>query len=60
MEFQSFIVRIQQGADGQPHGLVSDPRTGEKRPFRSAAELLQLLQERLRPPAPPLKKEDPT
>ncbi|MBK8986616.1 MAG: hypothetical protein IPM39_11125 [Chloroflexi bacterium] len=49
-------MRIKQGADGQPHGFVSDPRTGEKRPFITAAELLGLLQERPFSP-PPTHKE---
>jgi hypothetical protein len=52
MDYQAFIVRIKQGADGQPHGFVSDPRTGEKRPFTTAAELLELLQEQPFSPPP--------
>lgn len=54
MDYHAFIVRIKQDGAGQPHGFVSNPRTGEKRPFRTAAELLELLQERPSSPPPAL------
>lgn len=54
MDYHAFIVRIKQDAAGQPHGFVANPRTGEKRPFTTAAELLELLQERPSSPPPVL------
>lgn len=54
MDYHAFIVRIKQDAVGQPHGFVANPRTGEKRPFTTAAELLELLQERPSSPPPAL------
>ena len=54
MDYHAFIVRIKQDASDQPSGFVANPRTGEKRPFHTAAELLELLQERPFSPPPVL------
>jgi len=54
MDYHAFIVRIKQDVAGQPCGFVANPRTGEKRPFTTAAELLELLQERPSSPPPAL------
>ena len=59
MDYHAFIVRIKQDAAGQPCGFVANPGTGEKRPFHTAAELLELLQERpFSPPPTPKEKNN--
>jgi hypothetical protein len=58
MDYHAFIVRVKQDGSGRPHGFVSNPRTGEKRPFHTAAELLDLLQERSSAPPPTLVSQE--
>ncbi|PDV99605.1 hypothetical protein A9Q02_11705 [Candidatus Chloroploca asiatica] len=61
MDYQAYIVRIRWTADGQPHGFVVHPRTGEKRLFHTATELLHVLQDwpLPTPPAPAPKESLP-
>lgn len=59
MDYHAYIVRIRNETEGQPYGFVTDPRTGEKRPFHTAAELLALLLAWPLPPLPnPKEKND--